>query len=209
MESIFVLIGGLLLGIPIIAVIALVRSGITRRQVDEISWDYRAKISDLRGEIANLRRELAEVSQRAGRTDAASSPAPPAAAEDAQRAAAPPAVSFAATKSNPAPFVRPSADVQSVTFPVPHASLKQAGPPQAARVEQAAAPAISKPVASVATAHATSAAPRSPQSEGWQVAMGFVADVLHFEDEASVQRSVAKSPSIRPWRNPQEAAGSY
>ena len=83
MEIIVVLIGGFLLGIPIIAVISLIRSGNTRKLVDQLSWDYRDKLADLTGEIANLRRELGEVSQRASRMDAVSSPAPHAAAEEA------------------------------------------------------------------------------------------------------------------------------
>jgi hypothetical protein len=145
MEIFVVLIGGFLLGIPIIAVIALVRSGNTRRLLDEISWDYRDKLADLKGEIVNLRRELAEVSQRAGRTDAASSPAPPAAAEEAKRAAAPVAVPFEAAKPTPGPFVGGLANAQSATFPLLQASLKQTGPSQAARVEPSAAPTLPKP----------------------------------------------------------------
>jgi len=146
MEIIVVLIGGILLGIPIIAVIALVRSGNTRKLLDEIAWDYRDKISDLRGEIANLRRELAEVSQRAGRPDAVSSSAPRAAAEEVKGAAAPVAVSFDASNPTPEPSVSMSADAQSVTFPVPYASLKQTGPSQAARVEAATGPTLPRPL---------------------------------------------------------------
>ena len=58
MEIIVVLIGGFLLGIPIVAIIALVRSANTRKLLDETTSEYRDKISDLTGEIAKLRREL-------------------------------------------------------------------------------------------------------------------------------------------------------
>jgi len=81
METIVALIGGCLLGIPVIAIIALVRSGNTRRMLDELSQDYREKLGDLNGEIASLHRELNEVSQRADRAIAASSPALPTVAE--------------------------------------------------------------------------------------------------------------------------------
>ena len=66
MEIIVLLVGGFLLGIPIVAIIALVRSANTRKLLDETTSEYRDKISDLTGEIAKLRRELAEVSQRVG-----------------------------------------------------------------------------------------------------------------------------------------------
>ncbi|MGO9340687.1 MAG: DUF2339 domain-containing protein [Terracidiphilus sp.] len=145
MEMIVVLIGGFLLGIPIIAVIALVRSGNTRKLLDEISWDYRDKLSDLRGEIANLRRELAEVSQRVGRTDTASSPAPPTSTERTTHAPAPVAAPFKATPPEPKPSVSSAADAQSVTYPVPHVSLRQTGPPQVTpHLESAGQPPLRK-----------------------------------------------------------------
>jgi len=79
MEIIVVLIGGFLLGIPIVAIVALVRSANTRRILDENSYEYRDKISDLTGEIAKLRRELEDIAQRVGQPAPAPSPAPTAA----------------------------------------------------------------------------------------------------------------------------------
>ncbi|MGD0629735.1 MAG: DUF2339 domain-containing protein [Terracidiphilus sp.] len=145
MEIIVVLIGGILLGIPVIAVIALVRSVNTRKMLNQLSWDYRNELADLKGEIANLRRELGEVSQRMVRTDAVSSPAPTQAADETRRAPAHVAVSFEAIK----PILEPSAsratDAQPVTFPVPHASLTQTGPSNAAMVGPAAGPTLPRP----------------------------------------------------------------
>jgi len=159
MEIIVVLIGGFLLGIPVIAVIALVRSGNTRKLLDALSQDYRDKIVDLTGEVAKLRRELGEVSQRAGRTDAASSPAAPIAAEEVKHAPMPVAVSFETAQPVPEPSVGRAADAQSVKFPVPQVSLRQTGPSQAAPVEAAAEPASRKPMPQTPPRQAAPAAP--------------------------------------------------
>src|ERR1700739_3704106 len=62
MELIGLLAIGLVIGIPAIAIIALVRSRAAERRVEE-SW---YKISDLQGDIAGLRRELTRLSDRVG-----------------------------------------------------------------------------------------------------------------------------------------------
>jgi hypothetical protein len=157
MEIIVVLIGGFLLGIPIIAVVALVRSGNTRKLLDEISWDYRDKISDLKGEITNLRRELAEVSQRVVRADAVSSPTPPIAAEEEKRAPAPVAVSRESIKPIPPPSISRAADTQSVTIAAPHAPLRQTGPPRVTPVAPAAEPAPQVPMPPIVPPQAAAA----------------------------------------------------
>jgi uncharacterized membrane protein len=51
---------GMVIGLPVIAIVALVRSGTAERRTEE-SWD---RISNLEGEIAGLRRELAKLSDR-------------------------------------------------------------------------------------------------------------------------------------------------
>ena len=60
MELIGLLAIGIVLGIPAIAIVALVRSRAAERRTEESEY----KISDLRGEIVGLRRELAKVSDR-------------------------------------------------------------------------------------------------------------------------------------------------
>jgi uncharacterized membrane protein len=60
MELIGLLAIGIIIGIPTIAIIALVRSKSAERRIEE-SW---YKFSDLQGDIADLRRELAKLSDR-------------------------------------------------------------------------------------------------------------------------------------------------
>ena len=60
MEIIGLLAIGMVIGVPAMAIIALVRTRTAESRIDE-SW---SKISDLQGEIAGLRRELAEISDR-------------------------------------------------------------------------------------------------------------------------------------------------
>ena len=64
MEFLGLLAIGLLIGIPVVAISALVRTGTLRRLLDKTSWDIWDKISELREEISDLRHELARVSQR-------------------------------------------------------------------------------------------------------------------------------------------------
>ncbi|MGA3045558.1 MAG: DUF2339 domain-containing protein [Terracidiphilus sp.] len=134
MEIIVVLVGGFLLGGPIIAIIALVRSANTHKQLEESSYEYRDKISDLTGEVARLRRELAEVSQRVGQPIPASSPTP---AADAPRVkpVPEPVVEPFVVASPPHPVaspivpevaLRPSTVSHSVPAPAAQVFLKQA-----------------------------------------------------------------------------------
>lgn len=62
---IVVLLVGAVVAIPIIAIVALVRSNGTRRQLEE----YGYKLADWRGEIADLRRELKQVAERVDRLE--------------------------------------------------------------------------------------------------------------------------------------------
>ena len=145
MEIIVVLIGGFLLGIPVIAIIALVRSGNTRRLLDEASLELRDKISDLKGEIAGLRRELNKVSERAGQP--AFSPAPIAEAQKVKPADEPAAAPSEAAKpkAHPSPTMvvpEPAAGASaSLTAPAPvtQVFLKQRShSPAPQRIEPAA-----------------------------------------------------------------------
>jgi uncharacterized membrane protein len=148
MEIIVLLVGGFLLGIPIVAIIALVRSANTRKLLDETTSEYRDKISDLTGEIAKLRRELAEVSQRVGQPAPAPSPAPTAEANKIKTAPAP----VAAPSQTLSPIEHPvpatvvhepalssSLASQSVTTPGTQVFLKQSAPSQSSQRNEPAA----------------------------------------------------------------------
>ncbi|MGD0787750.1 MAG: DUF2339 domain-containing protein [Terracidiphilus sp.] len=156
MEIIIVLIVGFLLGIPVIAIVALVRSGNTRRLLDEASLEFRDKISDLRGEIAGLRRQLNEVSGRMGHPPPASSATPAAAPQGVKPAsepvAAPPETARPIAHPAPAALVperAASAFTASLSVPAPatQAFLNQPRPsPAKPRVEPPAHPDIPRPL---------------------------------------------------------------
>jgi len=65
MEMIGLLAIAVLLGIPAIAIVALVRSRAAERRVEESFY----KISGLQGDMAGLRRELAKLSERVAQLD--------------------------------------------------------------------------------------------------------------------------------------------
>jgi hypothetical protein len=67
MELLGLLAIGIVIGIPTIAIIALVRSRAAERRIEE-SW---YKISDLQGDIAGLRREVVGLSDRVNKLEAA------------------------------------------------------------------------------------------------------------------------------------------
>jgi len=64
MESPFLLVAGVLLILPIIAITALVRTHLLRSLFDQRNLEYQDTVSDLRREIASLRHLLADVSER-------------------------------------------------------------------------------------------------------------------------------------------------
>jgi uncharacterized membrane protein len=70
MELIALLVIGIVIGIPTIAIVALVRSKNAERRIEE-SW---YKISDLQGEIAGLRREFSRLSDRVKELEASAVP---------------------------------------------------------------------------------------------------------------------------------------
>lgn len=62
MEIIVVLLACFVLGIPVIAIVALVRSGTIRRHLEETNTELREELSDLRSEVANLRGDFSGLS---------------------------------------------------------------------------------------------------------------------------------------------------
>ena len=76
MESLFLLVGGMLLVLPIIAITALVRTFSLRGLFNERDLEYQGTVSDLRREIASLRHLLTDVSERVAQQDPASSTSP-------------------------------------------------------------------------------------------------------------------------------------
>jgi hypothetical protein len=83
MELIGLLAIGIVIGIPVIAIVALVRSRAAERRIEE-SW---YKISDLQGDIAGLRRDLTRLSGRVSGLEA-SAVAPRAEVREEGRASA-------------------------------------------------------------------------------------------------------------------------
>jgi hypothetical protein len=72
MESLVVLVCGALFAIPVIAIIALVRTSSLRTVLNERYREYEDTVSDLRREISALRRSLADLSARVTLQDTSS-----------------------------------------------------------------------------------------------------------------------------------------
>jgi hypothetical protein len=64
MEVSVVLIAGLVLCIPVIAVVALVRTGKLRDLLDQANTEHRRELEFLRNRIEHLQRELRQISER-------------------------------------------------------------------------------------------------------------------------------------------------
>src|SRR5437016_3703883 len=64
MGSLFLLIGGAILTVPIIAIVALVRTSALRSVLNDRYREYEDTVSDLRREITILQRSLADLSER-------------------------------------------------------------------------------------------------------------------------------------------------
>jgi hypothetical protein len=70
-----VLVIGFVISIPVVAIIALVRTGTLRRRLEENYQEFRDKFTDLTGEVARLKRELAQLSKHSDERNAAASTA--------------------------------------------------------------------------------------------------------------------------------------
>jgi hypothetical protein len=74
MESLFLLAGLFLFGVPVMAIIALIRTGGLRRQLDEQSAEHQRSISALSREIDGLRHTLWQLSAKVDEQSKVSSP---------------------------------------------------------------------------------------------------------------------------------------
>jgi hypothetical protein len=74
MEIVVVFFAGLALMIPVIAIVALVRSGKVRQLLEESNTEHRREIDVLRAEVANFRRELSQVNERFSQLGAVACP---------------------------------------------------------------------------------------------------------------------------------------
>ena len=117
MELLGLIAIGFVIGIPVMAIVALVRSNTVRRLVDDSSF----KIADLRGEIADLKRELKLLAERVEKIGEITRDAASVRSERSQQAAQAAAV---------APHVEQSAAQGSVAVqPEPAIRIVAAPPP--------------------------------------------------------------------------------
>jgi Predicted membrane protein (DUF2339) len=133
MEFLGLLAIGFLVGIPVVAIAALVRTGTLRRLLDESSWETRDKISELREEISDLRRELARVSQRVNGQTIASPSVPTVETAAPEPSPVPaeatwPETHLAPSISLPEAALRASLDSQAAHASSPQVFLRQSIP---------------------------------------------------------------------------------
>jgi Predicted membrane protein (DUF2339) len=74
MEGLILLLAGLVLAIPVIAIVAMVRSRKVRQLLEESNSEHRREIDVLRGEVANFRRELSQLKERVSQQGASAHP---------------------------------------------------------------------------------------------------------------------------------------
>jgi uncharacterized membrane protein len=157
MEFLVVILAGLLLAIPVISIVALVRTGRLRETLEEQTADQMSRIRDLEAQLASLRREIA----------AAQTPQAPSAAASNSPAPIP---SAGPAHPQPAP-VRPSPDAQPIRVPPVESptgtNSKQAGgarfqTPSPAHAMEMLAPSVT-PAPKIET-EAASPIPKTPVS---------------------------------------------
>src|SRR5579862_3227687 len=170
MELLVVLIAGLVLSIPIMAIVALVRTGKLRDLLDASNTEHRREFEFLRKQVERLQCELNQVAEREPKPAAALEPVRAAVAEAKPAAVAPPPA--------PKPVILAPPPVIPAPAPVP------APAPQVAKAEEHAplAPKVEPtiPVPAFAASHAT---PISP---------------IAARKEASIQNAVTPSTTAGP-----------
>src|ERR1035437_2458059 len=75
MEGLILLLAGLVLAIPVMAIGALVRSGKIRQLLEESNTEHRREIDVLRAEVASFRRELSQLRERVAQQGVSAHPA--------------------------------------------------------------------------------------------------------------------------------------
>jgi len=203
MEILVLLAVGLLVAIPTIAVIALVRTGELRQLLNEQSFEFRDKITDLTGEIVRLHRKLAEVSRQVGQPSTAVSTTPDAEAREPRRAPEPVSVPVEATRpipdhaiAQPEPAVKLPLDSHSVIAPLPIAYLKQTGPtPAISRTEPEAITDASGPLpAQIATS--------APSLKS------VLSEINRTREDAPVPPRFNPIPRLKPYKSEQPSRAS-
>ena len=184
MEGLILLLAGLVLAIPVIAIVALVRSGKVRQLLEESNTEHRREIDVLRAEVANFRRELSQLKERVSQQGASAHPA--------QTATEPLATTAAAIKTSvPKPIAsEPPAQV------IPQSPLLPAQPPAAPR-PSAAEPIPLPPVFARATTELPSKTPIPPSSFATS-AIPDPAPAVQFGGEASPRPVPSESPAAPP-----------
>lgn len=159
MELFFVLIAGLGLSIPVMAIVALVRTGKLRDALEQSNDDHRRELDCLRRQVEHLQRELRPVTESESATASAAGPTPAATGVETKPAAAspqPPVLPVAVPmppRTNPMEAASAPPKVAPVAPPpaVPAFAASQASPisPVSGRIERSApevpAPAAPRP----------------------------------------------------------------
>ena len=145
MELFVVLIAGLVLSIPVMAIVALVRTGKFRDALEQSNDEHRRELEYLRRQVEQLQRELRHVTEREQATTSAAGPAPASAAVEPKPA--PPA------PPPPKPVVVSPQPVMPVAVPMP---------PMAKPAESAPAPPKVVPVVPPSTVPAFAAWQATP-----------------------------------------------
>lgn len=184
MEGLILLLAGLVLAIPVMAIVALVRSGKIRQLLEESNTEHRREIDVLRAEVASFRRELSQLRERVAQQGVSAHPAQTA---TEPLTTAPAAIKTPATTpvaSEPPPQVIP----QSPLFP--------AQPPAAPR-PIAAEPIPLSPVFARTTTDLPSKTPIPPSSFATSAASDPV-PTSQFGAEASPRTVPSKLPATPP-----------
>jgi hypothetical protein len=182
MEMAVLFVGAIVLSIPVMVVVALVRSGKTRDLLEQSNMEVRRELDRLRSDLEQLRRDFAQLAKGTVERPASSPPAPapapvetrPAAVAVAPAALAPASAAGTETLRAPsgpaapiAPVLTPSvfarsASEEKVEAPVVHEPVAVPSPqPEPVWAREAASTTEQTPIAHAATSHATPA-PQAP-----------------------------------------------
>lgn len=154
MELFVVLIAGLVLSIPVMAIVALVRTGKFRDALEQSNDEHRRELEYLRRQVEQLQGELRHVTER--------QPAPASAAESAPASAAVESRTVAAAPPEPKQVVPPPPPVMPLAVPMP----PMARPAEAAPAAPKVAPVVPPPaVPASAAPHASPIPPTSAPTE--------------------------------------------